>query len=126
MLDQVRAEMGPDPFGELLRAANDLPCDWAATTTAGGFQYLRCRLRFTQDELAAKSGLAQSLISRLEGGFDARLSTWRRVYAAMGFDLLLVPSSRLSVEALEARAEQGRPPGHWARERSRPRRRPRA
>ncbi|MFI5345231.1 MAG: helix-turn-helix domain-containing protein [Elusimicrobiota bacterium] len=122
-LAEMRASMGPDPFELILRAADSLPKDWKARGPEFGFEFVRCRLRFTQDELAQKSGVAQSIVSRVEGGFDARLSTWRRLYAAMGFDLVLLPVSALALEELEKRAEQGRPRGSWMRQRARPRRR---
>ena len=88
------------------------------------FLYVRCRLRLKQDELAWKSGVAQSIVSRVEGGADARLSTWRRLYAAMGFELILLPLSTRSIEELEERARIGRASERWMDRRTRPRRRP--
>lgn len=61
-------------------------------------------------------------ISRFEGGADARLSTWQRLYAALGLELLLVPACGLSLEALEEKLESRRPPGHWRLTPVRPRR----
>ena len=123
IMAETRAAMGPDPFAILLKAPEALPSEWRGKSADEGFEYLRRRLAFTQDELARKSGVAQSIVSRVEGGADAYLSTWRRIYAAMGFDLMLLPISRLTVEELERRAEEGRPAGHWMRQRARPRRR---
>jgi transcriptional regulator with XRE-family HTH domain len=87
------------------------------------FESWRSRLNATQQELADKSGMVQTQVSRLERGFDARVSTWRRLYDAMGFDLFLLPLPRTSLKAIEARAEEGRPPGSHARMRARPRKR---
>ena len=123
ILEQMRVSMGPDPFELILRAADSLPKDWREMGPESGFEFVRCRLRFTQDELAEKSGVAQSIVSRVEDGHDARLSTWRRIYAAMGFDLVILPVSSLTLTELEKRAELGRPPGSWMRQRARPRRR---
>lgn len=122
ILKATRAGFGPDPFEVLLRASNALPAEWRRWPAERCFQYLRCRLRFTQDELAQKAGLTQSQISRLEAGADALFDTWRRAYAAMGFELILLPVSGLTRKELEVRAEEGRPSGHWLRERARPRR----
>ena len=124
IIEETKANFGPDPFEALLRTAVAVPPEWRRRSPEGGFQYLRCRLRFTQDELAAKAGLTQSQVSRLEGGADALLGTWRRAYAAMGFEMTLLPVSGLTLRELERRAEEGRPPGHWRRQRTRPRRRP--
>lgn len=112
---------GPEPFDELMGAARGLPVWWRDKSPADGFVALRRRFQFTQDEVAERSGLAQSLLSRLEGGGDARLSTWRRAYAAMGFELLLLPVCACSARELEAIAEARRPPGSWIRQRARPR-----
>lgn len=123
ILRKLRADMGEDLIEILLKYSGALPRQWREWTSERCFEYLRCRLKFTQDELSQKSNLAQSRISQIEGGSDALLSTWCRLYAAMGFKLILLPVSPLTVEQLEERAEQGRPPGHWMRQRARPRRR---
>jgi transcriptional regulator with XRE-family HTH domain len=114
--------MKPDLLNELLRTGTALPEEWRCWPPDRCFQYLRGRLEFTQDELAMKSGVAQSQISRLEGGSDALLETWRRVYSAMGFELILVPVSPLTIPELERKAAEGRPADHWRRQRARPRR----
>jgi len=121
-LRRAREALGPELIELLLKAPGAVPETWRGWTAHRGFVYLRCRLRFTQQELAQKSQTAQSQVSRLEGGCDALLSTWRAVYAAMGFELLLLPVSALTLEQLEKRAEEGRPQGHWLRQRARPRR----
>ncbi len=110
-----------DPLSELLAASDRVPVWWRERSAKEGFIALRGRLSFTQAELAVKSGVAQARISHLEGGGDALLSTWRRVYAAMGFELLLFPVSALDASGLEARAEAGRRPDHWCFQRARPR-----
>ena len=111
----------PDPLDEVLRAARALPSWWRRKPVEEGFLSLRCHLQYTQDEVAARSGLAQSIVSRLEGGGDALLSTWTRAYAAMGFELLLVPVSSLTARGLRDAAEAGRPPGSWVYQRAKPR-----
>ena len=49
---------------------------------------LRIRTGLTQAELAEDAGLGQAVVARLEGGGrDARVSTWRRVFSALGYRL---------------------------------------
>ena len=126
ILVRLRETMGPDPFAELLKAAAAIPEHWRTQPAARNFQEIRCRLRFTQAELAGKAGLVQSQVSRVEGGEEALLSTWTRLYEAMGFGLVLLPVSAATVFELEKRAEVGRPKHHWMRQRARPRRKRRS
>ncbi len=122
-LERLRAALGPDLLEEVLKVGALVPSKWSDRTAERGFEYLRCRLEFTQQELAEKTGLTQARISKIEGGADALLSTWRRLYRAMGFGLLLLPVSELSADQLRKLAERDRPQGHWLRQRARPRRR---
>lgn len=122
ILERVRRSMGPEPVERLLKAGGEAPVELRSWPPERMFQYLRCRLRFTQLELAQKAGLTQSQVSRVESGADCLLSTWTRAYAAMGFELRLLPTSGMGVEELEKRAEAGRPHGHCLRQRARPRR----
>jgi hypothetical protein len=122
LIQRTRARWGPDLIETLISFSAGIPDPWRGWPADRGFEYLRCRLKFTQDELRQKSGLSQSQISRLEGGGDALLSTWRKLYRTMGFELMLVPVSSLSVAELVERSEEGRPEGFWRRQRARPRR----
>ena len=122
ILESVRRSMGPEPVELLLKSGGEAPVELRSWPPERMFQYLRCRLRFTQLELARKAGLTQSRVSRVESGADCLLSTWTKVYAAMGFELHLLPASAMGIEELEKRAEEGRPDGHWLRQRARPRR----
>lgn len=122
ILESVKRSMGPEPVELLLKAGIAAPAELRSWPPERMFQYLRCRFRFTQLELARKAGLTQSQVSRVESGADCLLSTWVRAYAAMGFELRLLPASEMGVEELERNAETGRPQGHWLRQRARPRR----
>lgn len=122
ILERVRRSMGPEPVELVLKSGGEAPVELRNWPSERLFQYLRCRLQFTQLELAQKAGLTQSQVSRVESGADCLLSTWTKVYAAMGFELRLLPTSGLGVEELEKRAVEGRPHGHWLRQRARPRR----
>jgi transcriptional regulator with XRE-family HTH domain len=71
-------------------------------TNAQALSWLRRRMGLTQTELARLSGVAQSQISRLEAGGDGLLSTWVKLYAALGVGLRLLPTSHDAGPALEA------------------------
>ena len=123
MLEAELKNMGRDELEDLLKLGASLPAHWRNWPPERCLEYLRCRLEFTQAELATKAALVQSLVSRIEGGAPALLTTWTKLFKAMGFDLVLLPVSALSIEELKKRAEEGRPQGHWLRQRARPRRR---
>ena len=123
LFQELRRSLGPELIEQLLASGPHIPELWRGWRPDRGLEYLRCRLRFSQRELARKSGLSQSRISLIEGGADARLSTWREIYAAMGFELMLLPLSAMDLAVLEKFAARGRPQGHWLRTPARPRRR---
>lgn len=122
ILAQVRRDMGPEMAERLLALGKTGPREFQQWPPAMMFQHMRCRLRFSQAELARKAGLTQSQVSRIESGADCLLSTWARAYAALGFELKLLPTSSESLESLERRSEVGRPSDHWLRQRAKPRR----
>lgn len=122
-IKELRRRLGPELIEILLELGPQVPQPWRGWAPDRGLEYLRCRLRFSQRELAQKSGLSQSRLSLIEGGADARLSTWREIYRAMGFELMLLPLSAMDLAALEKFAARGRPQGHWLRTPARPRRR---
>src|SRR5437899_1144280 len=95
---KLRAKYGPDLIEQLLETVPSLPAEWLELAPDHGFERLRCMLRFSQDELGRKTGMTQARISRIEGGADIRFSVWKKIYAAMGFDLILMPVSRSTVE----------------------------
>lgn len=122
ILARVRQEMGPEMAELLLAWGKAGPVEFRRWPPAMMFQHQRCRLEFSQAELAHKAGLTQSQVSRIESGADCLLSTWTRAYAAMGFELSLLPSSEARIEELKVRADEGRPRAHWLRQRAKPRR----
>lgn len=127
-IDEMRRMLSePDIFDELLAAkAPRMILEWPV---ARAFQFARLRLKLSQDELAERACLTQAQISRLEAGKDCLLSTWSRAYAALGFDLKLLPMTGMTEDALRERANgirfrdhrprSLRPHGPWFRPRQR-------
>src|SRR5665213_917541 len=64
----------------------------------------RLNLGLTQAELAARAGIEQSQVSKIERNLDVRLSTLTRLLTALDVDLLLAPRTRTGavVGAIEA------------------------
>lgn len=114
---------GPHPLDSLIRFGRRVPEPWKSWTPQLWFENIRCMLQTTQDQIAGRSGLDQSVVSRLEGGFDARLSSWRRAYDALGFDLVLLPVARYPHRRLRERADEDRATDRFWRQHARPRRR---
>jgi len=56
---------------------------------------LRIRFSLSRKQLAAKAGVSASLIGRAEKGADVRLSTLKKLYAAFGCRLLILPAGAL-------------------------------
>lgn len=101
MLRQARDSFGPDWFEELLKLKSTLPRTWLEMSEAQRLGYLRCRFDLTQAELARRAGLAQRDVSRLEAGSEALLSTWKKLYSGFGVDLLLIPMTDKTLDALQ-------------------------
>lgn len=100
IIRRARAAFGPDPLEETLKTARALPDGWCRSP-AEDLASFRQRFWLRQKDLARKAGLTRTQIVRLENGRDALLSTWRKAYAALGFELLVVPLCRETLEELE-------------------------
>lgn len=72
-------------------AAHDLPSSWTQSAPGEQLRALRESRGISQRHLAEESGVDQSDIGRIERGADARLSTWKRLFGALGFDAMLAP-----------------------------------
>ncbi len=56
---------------------------------------MRARLAMSQRDLAARTGVPQAHICRMERGrLDAKLGTWQRLFEAVYCDLLVLPRPR--------------------------------
>ncbi|MCM2305293.1 MAG: helix-turn-helix domain-containing protein [Elusimicrobia bacterium] len=71
------------------------PAAFASWPLSEFLRRLRIRFGLKRKELAAKAGVSASLIGRAEKGADVRLSTLRKIYAAVGCRLLCVPAGAL-------------------------------
>jgi len=62
----------------------------------------------TLRQVAARSGIAESNLSRLEtGGVDPRMSTVTKVLEALDMTLAVVPTERLTIDDVKERMEEG-------------------
>jgi transcriptional regulator with XRE-family HTH domain len=84
-----------DPVREALVHGERTPKTFASWSTAEVLRRLRIRFALNRKELAARAGLSPSLVGRAERGADVRLSTLRKIYAAVDCRLLLIPAGAL-------------------------------
>lgn len=80
-----------DLIDQLSACARGAPKEWVRWTLDRQVWYLRKIADLTQQELACRAGLVQSHVAKVEAGRDVRVSTLRRLYGAMGWELLLLP-----------------------------------
>lgn len=113
----------PTTYEELEAFVKTLPARWRVLPPEHQFERLRCMVAMTQDQVAKRTGLHQSAVSKLEGGRDSKLSTWRKAYDAMGYELVLLPVPRADIDELRRRAGVDRATRRWWRQHARPRRR---
>lgn len=76
---------------EFLRLIEGAPAVWRERPAHFHVWLARKHAGLTQAELAERAGVQQSLVARVERGRDVRLSTMSRLYAALGYRVLLVP-----------------------------------
>ncbi len=79
-----------DPI-ELAATAVNRAGPWTRWSLDRQLWYLRVSADLTQAELARRSGICQARLSRLEAGGDMKLSTLKRLFAALGWEVLLLP-----------------------------------
>lgn len=84
-----------DPVREALAYGESAPADFAAWPAHECLRRLRIRFALNRKQLAAKAKVSASLVGRAEKGADVRLSTLRKLYAALGCRLLALPAGAL-------------------------------
>jgi transcriptional regulator with XRE-family HTH domain len=88
---------------------------------SGILKQRRLDLGLTQSDLAARAGVEQSQVSKIERSLDVRLTTLMRLLTALDLDLLLAPRTRpganagtinalLPLPRAETRGAMGQPP----------------
>lgn len=94
-----------EALGRLAAAPDALETVTAAVGKAGKWRtwplprqvwYLRKRHDLSQAELARRSGVSQRRICRIEAGDDLKLSTLKALWAAMGYEPLVIPARPMS------------------------------
>ena len=76
---------------EVSVALRSVPKSWQEASPGEQLRALRRSRRVSQRHLADESGVDQADISRLEHGADARLSTWKKLFLALGYGAVLLP-----------------------------------
>lgn len=71
--------------------ASSLPTEWSRASPGEQLRALRLMRGISQRHLAEHSGVAQSVISRLEHGADAHWETWKELFAALGYEVVIAP-----------------------------------
>jgi len=96
------------PLGEVTSFARKSPAEYARLPLHEALRRLRLRAGLRQGQLAAKAGVPQAYLCRLERGrVDARLSSLRRVFAALDCELLVLPRPNKELDlAREAAARE--------------------
>lgn len=84
-----------DPVRDAIAHGEAAPAAFASWPLPELLRRLRIRFGLNRKQLAAKAGISASLIGRAEKGADIRLSTLRRIYAAVGCRLLAFPAGAL-------------------------------
>ena len=72
-------------------AALQLPMDWIRAAPGRQIQALRMDAHVSLRHLAQIAEISPATLCRIEIGADARLSTWAKLYTALGFAAVLAP-----------------------------------
>ncbi len=84
-----------DPVRDALAHGESAPAEFASWPTHVCLRHLRLRFHLNRKQLAAKAGVSASLVGRAEKGADIRLSTLKKLYAALGCRVLTLPAGAL-------------------------------
>lgn len=85
----------PDPVRDTLAHGEAAPAEFASWPVHECLRRLRVRFGMNRKQLAARAGVSPSLVGRAEKGADVRLSTVRKLYAALGCRFLALPAGAL-------------------------------
>lgn len=76
-------------MGQLARWSGQAPEAWEWGYPGGALVQLRRRLGLSQRDVAARAGISQGHVQRIEAGGDFRCSTLARLLAALGLAPML-------------------------------------
>lgn len=84
-----------DPVRDAIAHGEAAPVAFASWPLPELLRRLRIRFNLNRKQLAAKAEVSASLIGRAEKGADLRLSTLRKIFAAVGCRALVIPAGGL-------------------------------
>ncbi|MBI3299759.1 MAG: helix-turn-helix transcriptional regulator [Elusimicrobia bacterium] len=84
-----------DPVRAALVYSESAPPECASWPPHECLRRLRIQFGLNRKQLAAKASVSASLVGRAEKGANVRLSTLRKLYAALGCRLLILPAGGL-------------------------------
>ncbi len=84
-----------DPVRAAIAHGESTPKEFASWPVGECLRRLRIRFHLDRKQLAAKAGVSASLVGRAEKGADIRLSTIKKLYAALGCRVLTLPAGAL-------------------------------
>lgn len=85
----------PDPFRDGLKHGESTPGSCASVELGEMLQLMRRRFRLNRVEMALRAGLSARVVSRIEKGADMRLSTLKKLFAAVGCRPVILPADVL-------------------------------
>jgi hypothetical protein len=78
------------PWEELLDHAEAAPDWWARLPPGEAFRRLRWKNEISQAALGRLAGVSQPQVARVEGLHDCLVSTLDRLYAALGYRMIII------------------------------------
>lgn len=97
-----------EALADFMQAANRWGGDETALSPGKLVRRLRRGLRVSQRQLAAQSGVARSLVARLESGGDVSVGSLKRLLEALGCGLIVLPASAPLLERFRSQAKEER------------------
>ena len=92
-----------DTIADVLAHADLTPAEWKELSLGPALRWLRIRLGLRQWQAAALARVTQSRIAKIERGRDLKLSSVRKLLAAYGCGLIVLPTSAQSLDQMAAR-----------------------
>lgn len=81
-----------DPVRDAIVAGERAPAEWSGWTLGYAVRRLRIRFGLNQKQMAYLAGVPPSVLCRVEREQDVRLSSLRKIFAAVGCRAVILPS----------------------------------